>query len=516
MANEFKVKNGLIVIGDLTTSGTITINGALAATQSWVTSQAYLTSASLSGYATQSYVTSAISALIDAAPAALDTLNELAAALGDDASFSTTVTNSIASKVAKSGDTMTGSLTFASTADNVRLQKNSSFLNLRDPYNNIHLYNAGDGTYIDANVHHWRSQGASYWMTLNGTGLGIGTQSPNKQLTFAQANDDAIQIRRLTTSQGNTSLGTGISWTWTSAGTDNETWAAIRVIMPGNSNSIMTFSTTPDSGAAGLTERMRITDTGNVGIGTSTPSQKFVVSNGSSEVFKVYGGGEVVAGTNYIYAAYSSGTSFYAQGPASFRNGIHNDTNTYLKIDGGTSGFTYFSGNVGIGTTSPGAKIHVVPTGTQIGVIVDGTSVTADTANKVLDVLYNGGSSAFSVRSNGIVYIGYDYLYVEGAGITRRYYDSRIQFGSADLSSSTTGANVEVYGGLKVFKNVSNSSTSEIFRITNGGNVGIGTTSPESKLHVAGGPITLKGGSSTDQQIVFNYAREYVQGIYNW
>ena len=77
MANEFKVKNGLIVIGDLTTSGTITINGALAATQSWVTSQAYLTSASLSGYATQSYVTSAISALIDAAPAALDTLNEL-------------------------------------------------------------------------------------------------------------------------------------------------------------------------------------------------------------------------------------------------------------------------------------------------------------------------------------------------------------------------------------------------------------------------------------------------------
>ncbi len=101
MSNEFKVKNGLIVIGDLTTSGTITINGALAATQSWVTSQAYLTSASLSGYATQSYVTSAISSLIDAAPAALDTLNELAAALGDDANFSTTITNSIASKQAQ-------------------------------------------------------------------------------------------------------------------------------------------------------------------------------------------------------------------------------------------------------------------------------------------------------------------------------------------------------------------------------------------------------------------------------
>ena len=49
--------------------------------------------------------------LVDSAPGALNTLNELAAALNDDAAFSTTVTNSIAAKVAKSGDTMTGTLT---------------------------------------------------------------------------------------------------------------------------------------------------------------------------------------------------------------------------------------------------------------------------------------------------------------------------------------------------------------------------------------------------------------------
>lgn len=42
----------------------------------------------------------AVANIIDAAPATLDTLNELAAALGDDPNFSTTVTNSIASKVA--------------------------------------------------------------------------------------------------------------------------------------------------------------------------------------------------------------------------------------------------------------------------------------------------------------------------------------------------------------------------------------------------------------------------------
>ena len=46
----------------------------------------------LNGYATESYVTTAIGNVIDSAPSALDTLNELAAALNDDANFSSTVT----------------------------------------------------------------------------------------------------------------------------------------------------------------------------------------------------------------------------------------------------------------------------------------------------------------------------------------------------------------------------------------------------------------------------------------
>jgi hypothetical protein len=46
--------------------------------------------------ATTAYVTAAVAALIDSAPGAINTLNELAAALGDDANFSTTITNSIA------------------------------------------------------------------------------------------------------------------------------------------------------------------------------------------------------------------------------------------------------------------------------------------------------------------------------------------------------------------------------------------------------------------------------------
>jgi hypothetical protein len=60
--------------------------------------------------ATKVYVDTSISNVIDAAPAALDTLNELAAALGDDANFSTTVTNSIAAKLPLAGGTMSGAI----------------------------------------------------------------------------------------------------------------------------------------------------------------------------------------------------------------------------------------------------------------------------------------------------------------------------------------------------------------------------------------------------------------------
>jgi hypothetical protein len=60
--------------------------------------------------ATTAYVTTAIGNLNDSAPTALNTLNELAAALGDDANFSATITTSLASKLPLAGGTMTGDI----------------------------------------------------------------------------------------------------------------------------------------------------------------------------------------------------------------------------------------------------------------------------------------------------------------------------------------------------------------------------------------------------------------------
>ena len=63
------------------------------------------------------YTDTAVANLVDSAPATLDTLNELAAALGDDPNFATTVTNSVATKLPLSGGAMTGPITTNSTFD---------------------------------------------------------------------------------------------------------------------------------------------------------------------------------------------------------------------------------------------------------------------------------------------------------------------------------------------------------------------------------------------------------------
>jgi hypothetical protein len=89
---------------------TLDSNGFVPASQLDVDLTAYYTSSQVdaeiaaipapdyTGLATEAYVADAVSDLVDTAPAALNTLNELAAALGDDANFATTVTNSLAAK----------------------------------------------------------------------------------------------------------------------------------------------------------------------------------------------------------------------------------------------------------------------------------------------------------------------------------------------------------------------------------------------------------------------------------
>ena len=93
------------MLGGLSSSSGVLTNGVTATTQA--------ASDNSTKVATTAYTDTAISNLVDSSPGALNTLNELAAAINDDANFSTTVTNSIAAKLPLAGGQMTGNITFS-------------------------------------------------------------------------------------------------------------------------------------------------------------------------------------------------------------------------------------------------------------------------------------------------------------------------------------------------------------------------------------------------------------------
>ncbi len=141
------------------TSGDMTIDGSSLVTQgdtstasmSFVIDEDNMVSNSATKVPTQqsvkAYTDASVSGLVDSAPSTLDTLNELAAALGDDANFSTTVTNSIAAKMPLAGGTFTGDVTFDGASYNVVWDKSANSLRFADNAKAVF----GDGS--DASIH---------------------------------------------------------------------------------------------------------------------------------------------------------------------------------------------------------------------------------------------------------------------------------------------------------------------------------------------------------------------------
>jgi hypothetical protein len=141
--------------------------------------------------ASTSFVRQAVADLISSAPSVLDTLNELAAALGNDANFSTTITQALAAKVAIAGGTMTGLLTLsgAPTADLHAATKKY----VDDAIDAQMIYSTDDVTEGTTNLYFTatRARSAITLATDNSTVLSF--NSATGAFTYAHPNSDGIQ-----------------------------------------------------------------------------------------------------------------------------------------------------------------------------------------------------------------------------------------------------------------------------------------------------------------------------------
>lgn len=245
--------------------------------------------------------------------------------------------------------------------------------------------------------------------------------------------------------------------------------------MPGR----LTFYTTPD-GSITSAERMRITNAGKVGIGTTAPDNflhiKYASSGGSTYQAK---GLTIEGDTRASIQLLSNNTSdqYLMFGKASLANrawvGYDHSINEMNFTHYSTAGnFIFDNGKVGIGTHSPAAKLHVV---------LDGNGANFQR--------YAGTPALYFRRASGteasptIVASGDKVGYYSASGYDGANYKD---LGGISFDVDGTPGTNDMPGRM-TFSTTSDgtASAAERMRITNAGKVGIGTTAPSTKFHVS-------------------------------
>ena len=249
-------------------------------------------------------------------------------------------------------------------------------------YNEIK--NNGDGLLIDVDKGDAGGAGADLRINISDTErlritndgeLGINSNNPDEELEVFGATDVGIKLRALGTTTTAGSHVPTISLQ-SNQGDGVTARASISADRDGASTKgALIFSSRVSDN---ITEVMRINGSGNVGIGTTSPSSLLEVSGSSGTVATIYGGSsptllfEAGAGdTNFIFKQGGSNRFLlgYEDGDAGFRFYDYNSSTTMVFFKNG--------GNVGIGTTNPGVQLDIYNTDHAILRLLAGTNKSA-------------------------------------------------------------------------------------------------------------------------------------------
>ena len=313
-------------------------------------------------------------------------------------------------------------------------------------------------------------------MRIEGSGnVGIGTSSPANNLHIhTDAGDEGILIK----STGNTSNAIISDANRSSAGAAinnlqgkwNGTAVADMLFLTGTDTTnkddgVITFRT---SSANNITERMRIDSSGNVGIGTTSPSRLLTLSGSGGTLLSL-------VSTNDDNCQLLFGDS----GSDTVGKVVYDHSDNHMRFETNSAERMRIdsSGNVGIGTDTTAAKVHINGTGDLLRL----TSTNGSSGGAQMDLMHFSPSPADG-DDHGLLNFG-------------GYYSGTSQaYGSAIRSEWT---NVSARQAALKFFTRNDSTFSERMRVDTSGNVLVGTTSASGfgNSTSATGVITYQSGA---------------------